>query len=79
MALWENGKYNDPKKALGYWNKAIQKDSKSSELYNNRGLAYLNLKQYNQAVKDFSQAIRMKPKDATAYNNRGNAYYEMLK
>jgi Flp pilus assembly protein TadD len=79
MALWENGKYNDPQKALGYWNEAILKNSKSAELYNNRGLAYLNLKQYNQAVKDFSQAIRLKPKDAAAYNNRGNAYYEMLK
>jgi tetratricopeptide (TPR) repeat protein len=79
VALWENGKYNDPKKALSYWNKAIRKNSKSAELYNNRGLAYYNLKQYQQAVKDFSQAIRMKPQNATAYNNRGNAYYEMFK
>lgn len=79
VALWENGKYNDPKKALSYWNKAIRKNSKSAELYNNRGLAYYNLKQYQQAVKDFSQAIRMKPQDAMAYNNRGNAYYELFK
>ena len=79
VALWDNGQYNDPKKALSYWNKAILKNSKSAELYNNRGLAYYNLKQYPQAVKDFSQAIRMKPQDATAYNNRGNAYYELFK
>ena len=79
VALWENGQYSDPKKALNYWNKAIRKNSKSAELYNNRGLAYYNLKQYQKAVSDFSQAIQMKPEDATAYNNRGNAYYEMFK
>jgi tetratricopeptide (TPR) repeat protein len=79
VALWKNGEYSDPNKALSYWNKAIRKNSKSAELYNNRGLAYYNLKKYQQAVKDFSQAIRMKPQEATAYNNRGNAYYEMFK
>lgn len=79
LALWEDGKYSDPKKALEYWNKAIRTNSKSAEIYNNRGLAFYNLKRYPQATKDFSQAIRMKPEDATAYNNRGNAYYEMLK
>jgi tetratricopeptide (TPR) repeat protein len=79
VALWENGQYSDPKKALNYWNKAIRKDSKSAELYNNRGLAYHNLKQYQKAISDFSQAIQMKPEDATAYNNRGNTHYEMLK
>ena len=78
VALWENGKYSDPKKALGYWNKAIRKGLKSAEAYNNRGLAHYNLKRYQPAIKDFSQAIRMNPKYATAYNNRGNTYYEML-
>jgi Flp pilus assembly protein TadD len=79
VALWQEGKYTDPQKALGYWTKAIRKNPKSSEAYNNRGLAYYNLKRYQQAVKDYSQAIRMNPEDAIAYNNRGNAYYEMMK
>jgi len=79
VALWKNGKYSDPKKALNYWNKAIRKGTKSADTYNNRGLAFYNSKRYQPAIKDFSQAIRMNPKDATAYNNRGNTYYEMLK
>ncbi len=79
VALWKDGKYADPQKALKYWNKAIRENPKSPEAYNNRGLAYYNLNRYQQAVKDYSQAIRMNPEDAIAYNNRGNAYYEMMK
>ncbi len=79
VALWEDGKYSDPQKALDFWNKAIRKGPKTAEAYNNRGLAFYNLKRYQPAIKDFSQAIRMNPEDATAYNNRGNTYYEMFK
>jgi hypothetical protein len=79
MALWENGKYSDANKALEYWNNAVQTNQITPEAYNNRGLAYYELKLYRQAIKDYSQAIRMKPDYSVAYNNRGNAYYEMLK
>ncbi|UCG08731.1 MAG: tetratricopeptide repeat protein [Desulfobacterales bacterium] len=79
LALWKNGKYTDPNKALEYWNNAIQTNPKLPEAYNNRGLAYYELKLYREAIKDYSQAIRMKSDYSAAYNNRGNAYYEMLK
>ena len=79
LALWQAGKYSDPNKALKFWNQAIRENPKSPEAYNNRGLAFYNLKRYQQAVKDYSQAIRMNPEDAIAYNNRGNVYYEMMK
>ena len=77
MALWKDGKYTDPNKAKGYWDRAIAANPKVAEAYNNRGLAFYNLKLYQEAIKDFSQAIRMKPKYAEAFNNRGNAYYEL--
>lgn len=79
VALWQDGKYSDPNKALKYLNNAIRANPKSPEAYNNRGLAFYNLKRYQQAVKDYSQAIRMNPEDSIAYNNRGNAYYGMMK
>ena len=79
MALWKNGKYSDANKALEYWNNAIQTNQISPEAYNNRGLAYYELKLFRQAIKDYSQAIRMKSDYSVAYNNRGNAYYEMNK
>ena len=77
MALWDNGKYKNPKKAVDYWGRVIRSKQNTVEAYNNRGLAYHELKQYEKAIDDFSQAIKMDPAHVAAYNNRGNAYYEM--
>jgi len=76
MALWKNGKFKDPKKAVDYWGRAIRSKQNTVEAYNNRGLAYHELKQYDRAIKDYSQAIRLDPARVNAYNNRGNSYYE---
>ena len=76
MALWENGKFKDPKKAVDYWGRAIRSRQNTVEAYNNRGLAYHELKQYDKAIKDYSQAIKLDPGHVAAYNNRGNSYYE---
>ena len=77
MALWKNGQYTNPKKAVDYLNRAIVSKQNPVESYNNRGLAYHELKQYKKAIADFSQAIKLDPAHIAAYNNRGNAYYEM--
>ena len=77
MALWQDGKYNDPNKAKQYWDKAIAANAKAAEAYNNRGLAFYNMEQHQQALVDFNQAIQINPKYAEAYNNRGNAYYAL--
>ena len=47
MALWKNGKFKDPKKAVDYWSRAIRSKQNTVEAYNNRGLAYHELKQYD--------------------------------
>jgi len=77
IALWENGKYTNPQKAVDYWGRAIRSKQHPVESYNNRGLAYHELKQYEKAIADFSQAIKLDPAHVAAYNNRGNAYYAM--
>jgi len=77
MALWQNGKFKDPKKAVDYWGRAILSKQNTAEAYNNRGLAYHELKQYDKAIKDYNQAIRLAPAQVAAYNNRGNSYYEI--
>jgi hypothetical protein len=77
MALWKNGQFKDPEKAVDYWSRAIRSKQNTVEAYNNRGLAYHELKQYDKAIKDYSQAIRLDPARIAAYNNRGNSYYEM--
>jgi Flp pilus assembly protein TadD len=77
LALWQKGQYSDPNKAKNYWDRAIAANPRIAEAYNNRGLAFYNLKQHQQAITDFNQAIQIDPQYAEAYNNRGNAYYAL--
>jgi tetratricopeptide (TPR) repeat protein len=79
MALWDKDKFKNPKMAVDYWSRAISKNQSTVKAYNNRGIAYHELKQYDKAIKDYSQAIKMDPADVAVYNNRGNAYYEQNK
>jgi tetratricopeptide (TPR) repeat protein len=39
--------------------------------FNNRGLAYADLEQFEKAIQDYNQAIESNPKDARTFNNRG--------
>jgi tetratricopeptide (TPR) repeat protein len=64
----------DPHAALHELNKAIELDPIVAGAYNNRGLAYNTLGQYDAAIKDYGKAIELKPSYADAYNNRGYAY-----
>jgi len=45
-----------------------------ASLYNQRGNAYQQLNQYQQALADYDQAITLNPKVAGYYGNRGNTY-----
>ena len=76
MALWKNGQFKNPGKAVDYWSRTIRSKQNTVEAYNNRGLAYHELRQYDKAIKDFNQAIGLDPARVAAYNNRGNSYYE---
>jgi tetratricopeptide (TPR) repeat protein len=73
VALWKNTKYTDPKKALGYLNQAIGTNQNDAKVYNDRGIAKMNLAQYQQAINDYNRAIKLYPNYAKAYNNRGIA------
>jgi Tfp pilus assembly protein PilF len=77
MALWQNGKYKNPDKAIEYWGHAIRQKQNTAKAHNNRGLAHFDLKQYQKAIKDYDQAIKQKPGYVAAFNNRGNSYYEL--
>jgi lipoprotein NlpI len=47
--------------------------------FNNRGLAYADLKQFKKAIQDYNQAIELDPEYTHAFNNRGLAYMFMGK
>lgn len=67
----------------GDYQKAIEDYTRSLEIggyyeafaYNNRGLAYSNLGQYNLAIADFTSAILLDSNYYQAYQNRAWAYY----
>ncbi|MEE9913816.1 MAG: tetratricopeptide repeat protein [Deltaproteobacteria bacterium] len=69
--------YTDQKKAIGYLNNALRLQPNYADAYNDRGIAYTQLGQNEQAIKDFNEAIRLKPDNVNAYNNRGIVYFNL--
>jgi tetratricopeptide (TPR) repeat protein len=51
------------------------KSPDSAEVYLVRGEHLSDLRQYDQAIAEFTAAIELKPDYAEAYNDRGFAYY----
>jgi tetratricopeptide (TPR) repeat protein len=43
--------------------------------YYNRGLARLEIGEYDRAIADFNASIRLDPASASTFNNRGSAWY----
>ncbi len=76
-ALWIDGKFIDPQKAIEYLTNSIRLKPDYADIYYIRGVIYKNLSQYQRAIVDFNEAIRLKPDDADAYTYRGNAYYNL--
>jgi tetratricopeptide (TPR) repeat protein len=74
LDLWVEGKYSDPREALGYLDEALRLKPDFAEAYKDRGNAYWNLNEYSRAIQDFGQALRLKPDFAEAYTGRGCAY-----
>jgi len=77
FALCSSGKCTDPQKVIEYLNEAIKLKPDLAEAYNNRGKAYDDLGQRQQAITDYNEAIRLKPDLADAYYNRGKAYGDL--
>jgi len=77
FALCSSGKCTDPQKAIEYLNEAIKLKPDLAEAYNNRGKAYDDLGQHEQAITDYNEAVRLKPDLADAYYNRGKAYGDL--
>lgn len=60
-----------------YYSKAISYDETYNFAYNNRGIAYLELGEYEKSESDFTRSIQLRPKNPVAYNNRGTLYRNM--
>ena len=56
------------------YTKCLRIDPDDADAYYNRGIAYRQLGNYNDAISDYSRVIRIDPDYADAYYNRGNIY-----
>ena len=53
------------------YDEAIRLNPQNAKAYNNRGVSYHELGDYNWAIYDYEDAIRLDPEYAEAYSNRG--------
>ncbi|GBD97563.1 MAG TPA: tetratricopeptide repeat protein [Nitrospirae bacterium] len=67
------------KKAIGYYNKAIEADPYASIGYYDRGITYLMMGNYQQAISDFNKSIELSPVYKQAYYDRMLAYKLAIK
>ena len=56
--------------AIADFNQAIKLDPKLASAYDNRGLAWGRMKEYEKAIADYGEAIRLDPKFVSAWNDR---------
>ncbi|KAA9349057.1 tetratricopeptide repeat protein [Larkinella humicola] len=66
-ALMQQGKFRE---AIQPLNQAIDADADNYEAFNSRGVAYYELKDYENALLDYEQAIQLKPDFYKPYYNR---------
>lgn len=53
--------------AIASFDKALQLNNESSEVWNAKGEAFSNLNQYDQAIKAYEKAIEFKPDNYEAW------------
>jgi tetratricopeptide (TPR) repeat protein len=72
-AAMQNGNYP---LAIELLKRAVEIEPKHKYAWNNLGLAYLALRQDNDAVAAFQKAVDVNPYDEFAFNNMGRAYWQ---
>jgi Flp pilus assembly protein TadD len=71
--LYGRGEYEE---AIANYDRFLEQLPNVSDVHNNRGLAYFQLKRYEEAVTDFSKSIELgNSEPALPYYNRGLVYF----
>jgi tetratricopeptide (TPR) repeat protein len=60
--------------APAFFTNLIRKDEKGAWAWNQRGIAWRNKGELDNAIKDYTESIRLDPKASIAFYNRGNAW-----
>jgi len=62
--------------SLRDFNTALLKDPSNFDVYNNRGITYKMMKQYDKAIADFNKATELDPKSHKPYYNRAQTWID---
>jgi tetratricopeptide (TPR) repeat protein len=62
--------------AVAAFTSALELDPESFSAYNNRGLIYLELNEFDRAIDDFTAAMKIQPNRAFVFTNRARAHQE---
>ncbi|MEL6863330.1 MAG: tetratricopeptide repeat protein [Bacteroidota bacterium] len=68
VAVWENGGT--------LWTNVLKYYKDVALPHGNRGHYYRGLKQFDKAIRDYSEAIRLAPGKAAPYNSLGKTYFD---
>lgn len=64
-------KENDHLGAIALFNAVLKEDGQDSNAYCHRGIAYMNIEQYKQAMEDLDKAVELDPDYGFRYQARG--------
>jgi Tfp pilus assembly protein PilF len=65
------------RRAIAFFNRAIESEPESADAYFGRGLVYHELEQYQEAIADFDKAIEIDPEHPYAHFQRGFVYHQL--
>jgi tetratricopeptide (TPR) repeat protein len=71
MTYQRNKVWNDE---FSLWSDIMRKSPQKIRSYNNRGNAFLNQGNLDEAISDYNRTIEINPNSALAYNGRGDVY-----
>ena len=64
-------------KAIQYYDKALEMDSKNVDAWYNKGVALDNLGKYKEAIQSYDKALEIDRKYVAAWYNKGNVLDNM--
>jgi lipoprotein NlpI len=72
-------KKKDFAQAIKLADQVLAKDASSAAAHQVRGMAQLEMRQFDKAVADLTKSIELDPQATTAFDQRGIAYFKMAK
>lgn len=73
IELYKQGKF---KESIDVFSSILEHEEDNAEIYNNMGMAYAKLGEFEQAEKSFTKSIKLNPLIPQSYINLSDLYYK---